>query len=161
RRLEQGFGRAGIEPGKSSAEPFDAELARIQIYAVDVGNLQLASWRWLQLCRHVQYTVVIEIQACYRPPRLRVLRLFLDRDRPVLEIETDDAISLGIAHLIGKHRRAFACPACAREHLLKALSVENVISQNERCIEIGHKIAADYKRLGQSFGSRLNGIGDR
>ena len=41
--------RAGVQPGKAAAEALHPQLAAAQIVAVDVGDLQLAPRRRLQL----------------------------------------------------------------------------------------------------------------
>jgi hypothetical protein len=42
-RLEQRVMTAGIEPGKTAAEPFYVEQAKLEIAPVDIGDLQFAA----------------------------------------------------------------------------------------------------------------------
>ena len=43
RSLKQRIVRAGVEPGHAAAHDFDIELACLEIAAIQVGNLKLAS----------------------------------------------------------------------------------------------------------------------
>ena len=61
--LDQRFGRAGVEPGEAPAEALDAELAAAEVFAVDVGDLQLAARRGLEVGGDVEHLVVVEVEA--------------------------------------------------------------------------------------------------
>ena len=78
--LDQRLGRAGVEPGEPAAEPLDAELAALEIVAVDVGDLQLAPRRGLQVRGDLDDLVVVEIEPGDGEVRPRPRRLLLDRD---------------------------------------------------------------------------------
>ena len=47
--VQQRFMRSGIKPRETSRQHFDSQKSSVQILAIDVGNLQLASRRWLQI----------------------------------------------------------------------------------------------------------------
>ena len=47
--LEQAVVGAGVEPGVAAGQVFDEEVARFQVDAVEVGDLQLAARRGLQI----------------------------------------------------------------------------------------------------------------
>ena len=55
--------RAGIEPGKTSAEHLDIEISPLHVDAIDVGDLELAARRGLQLGGDLDDLVIIEIEA--------------------------------------------------------------------------------------------------
>jgi hypothetical protein len=41
--LQQGLGRAGVEPGEAAAELFEVQGALLQVQAVEIGDLELAA----------------------------------------------------------------------------------------------------------------------
>ena len=38
---------AGVEPGETTTEAFNVQIATLEVGIVDVGDLQLAAWRRL------------------------------------------------------------------------------------------------------------------
>ena len=76
RGLQQRFVGAGVEPGMAAAHDRHVELARVEIVPVDVGDLQLAARRGLQVAGDVDHLVVVEIEAGDRVVRLRLRRAF-------------------------------------------------------------------------------------
>ena len=73
--------RAGIEPGKTTAKDLDIEVATFQVGAVDVGDLELAACRRLDVGGDVEDVIVVKVEPGDRDIRLRMLGLFLDRQR--------------------------------------------------------------------------------
>ena len=68
--LEQTVGRAGVEPGKAAAHHFDVQLAALEIGAVDVGDLEFAAGRRLDVGGDVDDLLVVEIEPGDGPVRL-------------------------------------------------------------------------------------------
>ena len=51
--VQQRFMRSGIKPRETSRQHFDSQKSSVQILAIDVGDLQLAARRWLQIARNL------------------------------------------------------------------------------------------------------------
>src|SRR4249920_758020 len=52
-RIENGVGRAGVEPGEAAPHALAEELAQREISEIDVGDLKLAARRRLEVCGDV------------------------------------------------------------------------------------------------------------
>src|SRR5215831_9125338 len=65
-RFENRFMRSGVEPGITAAQNLHLELARGEIGAVDVGNLQLATSRRLDAARDARGIGVEKIKPGHR-----------------------------------------------------------------------------------------------
>src|SRR3546814_7481391 len=63
RRVEQRVVRARVEPREAAAERLDAQVAAFEIGAVDVGDLQFAARRRLQVAGDADDAIVVEIEA--------------------------------------------------------------------------------------------------
>jgi len=73
---------------------------------------------------------------------------FLDnRDRAGIFIQLDHAIAPGIAHAIGKEGRAAIDLRGCLNLLRKAVTVENIVAQNQRAAPAGNEIASNEKGL--------------
>src|SRR5262249_33411053 len=82
------------------------------------------------------------------------------RDGPMLGVELDHAVALGIAHLIREHGRAALPLRRAPKHLDQAGAVENVVAERKRDALPPDELAPDDERLRESFGLRLHGVLD-
>ena len=75
RGLEQRLVRAGVEPGDAAAQHLDAELAPLEVGAVDVGDLELAARARASGSAAMSSTlVVVEVEARHRVVRLGACR---------------------------------------------------------------------------------------
>ncbi len=61
--FQQAVVRAGVEPSVATTHDFNVQLAHLQVAFVDVGDFQLATGRWLDVCRYVTHLAVEK----YRP----------------------------------------------------------------------------------------------
>ena len=77
-RLEEGFVRPGVEPGDAPAHELDPQLAPLQVFAVEVGDLDLAPGRGLEAGGDVRDPAVVEIEAGHGVVRFRLFGLLLD-----------------------------------------------------------------------------------
>src|SRR5262249_23948094 len=108
RGIEQRGGCAGVEPGKAATELLHEQLAGIEIAAIDVGDLQLAARRRLDLPRDLDDMLVVEIEPGDRLIGFRMRRLFLDRQCTALRVELDDSEAGRVVHRIAEHGCALA-----------------------------------------------------
>ena len=161
RRLHERLVRAGVEPRDAAPETLDAQLSTAQILEVDVGDLELAARRRLEVVRNLDDLVVEEIQPCHRERRLRGLRLLFEADRAPVGVELDDAVALGIAHLVAEHGRAVFLRGGALQRFGKAGTVKDVVSERQRDRIAADELAADDERLREPIRARLHGILDR
>ena len=73
--IEQGVVRAGIEPGRAPAQPFDVQLTDLEIRAVQIGDFELAARGRSQGLRKSRGAPVVKINAGDRIVRRRRLGL--------------------------------------------------------------------------------------
>ena len=57
----QGFMSARIEPRIAAAKPLDMKLAALEVPLVQIGDLEFAPRRWLQLARDIDRAGVVKI----------------------------------------------------------------------------------------------------
>src|SRR5204863_6542582 len=153
--------RAGVEPGIAAAELFDLQAAAPEIDIVEIGDFELAPRRRLQPARDVDDLVVVEIKAGDGPMRARPRRLLLDRDGPPGRVEFDDAIELGVAHLIGEDGRAQARARRVLQQSREATAIKDVVAEDERRRAFADEVAADQEGLREATGFGLLGIAER
>src|SRR2546429_2666106 len=79
RRFKQRFMRAGVEPRHAAAHDLAIELAQLEIMAIDVGDLELATRRRLETRRNFGHPLIVEVQTGYCVARARRARLLLKR----------------------------------------------------------------------------------
>src|SRR5262245_40001161 len=129
RRLDERVVGAGVEPGDAARQLLDVQLSAIEIRAVDVGDLELAARRRLEVRRDVDDLVVVEVQPGHRVRRLGTRRLFLETDRAAVAVELDDSVALGIADLVPEHGRALDACGGGAQVLGKVRAVEDVVAE--------------------------------
>src|SRR5262245_37210520 len=77
--LDQRVMRSGVQPGVTSPELLDMELAPRKILAVDVSDLEFAACRGHKPRSNVEHPVVVKIESSHRPIGARMRRLFFQR----------------------------------------------------------------------------------
>src|SRR6266496_3427567 len=60
--LQQRLRRTGIEPGDAASQSDDLQVVALEVRAIDVGDLQLATPRGPQPLCDVEHTVVVEVE---------------------------------------------------------------------------------------------------
>jgi hypothetical protein len=152
--------RAGVEPGHAASELFDDELSAPQIFTIDVGDLQLAARRRLQIRGDVDHLIVIKIQPRHRIGRSGLRRLFFEADRPSLGVEFDNAVTFRIANEVAEHRGALGPFARGAEHVGEAVAEENVVAERQRDAVVTDEVPAKNERMGEAVGAFLDGVGE-
>ncbi|MNI20554.1 hypothetical protein D3C73_740400 [compost metagenome] len=101
---------------------------------------------------------VIKIDACHRILARRGGGLLDDRLHLPLFIELQDAVSLGILHMIGKQSSAFR-PGAGLLKLTRQLgAIEDVVAQNKAAGTPGQKRLCNQQGLCQSIGLILHRV---
>src|SRR5262245_24750008 len=95
-RLDQGVMGTGVQPGVTTAELLDVELAPCKILAIDISDLELAARRGRKPRSNVEHPVVVKIESGHHPVGARPCRLFFQRACAALAAELDHTITLGI-----------------------------------------------------------------
>ncbi len=160
RRLEQAVVGAGVEPGVAAAHDLDVELAQLEVALVDVGDLELAARRRLDVGRDVADLAVVEVQARDRVVALGHLGLFLDAEGAEVTVEFDHAIALGVVHMIGKHAGALGARIGIAQLLGQVMAVEDVVAQHQRARAVVDEVLADDEGLGQAVRTGLDRVLD-
>lgn len=75
-------------------------------------------------------------------------------------IKLDDAVPLRIPDTIGEHGGTALPGSGVPENLLKALSIKNVVPENQAHGVVADEIAADQEGLRQARGFSLHGIAE-
>ena len=153
--------RAGIQPGKASSQPLYPEFPLRQIGIVDGGNFDFSPCGRFDLLCNFHDLVVIEVKTRYRIIALRVLRLFLDgKCNPVLS-ELHHSVSARISDVITEDRRSLFSLRYLFQHTGEALSVKNIIAQNQSYMVLSDKIFSNQKSVCKTSGLFLYRIGKR
>ena len=87
--------------------------------------------------------------------------LFLDPGDLAVRIKFNHAIALGIAHQIAENQSPPGELDGTPQNFGKTRTIENIVAQHQTNRILSDKRFADDKGLGQSFGTRLLGIGKR
>src|SRR5262245_38399745 len=161
RRLRQRLVGAGVGPGEAAAELLDTQLAQLEVVQVHVSDLELAACRRTERGRDVDHSPVVEVEAGDRERRPGLRRLLLERHGATRGIELDDAVSFGIAHVVGEHRGATLAARRTAQALGKAVAVVDVVAERQRDRVAGDELAADEEGLRESVGARLDRPRDR
>ncbi len=156
--FEQAVVGAGVQPGVAAAEGLHLQLALLQIDAVDVGDLQLAARRGLEVGGDVAHLRVVEVQAGDGVAALRLGRLFFDADGAAGGVELDHAVAFGVVHVIGVDRRALGLGVSLFERGLQIVAPEQVVAEYQRAWGMADEVAADDKSLRQAVGAGLHRV---
>src|SRR5262245_53703640 len=62
RGLNERLGSSRVEPGEAPAALLNPQHAALQVFSIDVRDLELASRRGRELARNVEHLVVVEIK---------------------------------------------------------------------------------------------------
>ena len=158
-RLEQRIHRTGIQPRVTTTQRTHIQHARIQIHAVQIRDLQLATRARLHPLRVLDHVLVVEIQAGHRVMRLRMGRLLLDRHGLPILIELNHAIPFRIVDIIAEHARAPAGLGLrdrATQRRAQAIAVEDVVTQHQRARLARDELLAQQERLRETVRRRLH-----
>lgn len=161
RGLVEALHGAGVQPRVASAEGHDRQRPLLQVHPVEVGDLQLAAGRRLNLMRLGGHVARVEVQAGDGVARLGVLGLLLDGDGTALSVELHDAEALGVVHVVAEDRGAARLGVLdgARQVARQAVAVEDVVAEHERTRLAVDELLGDGEGLRQAVGARLLGVG--
>ena len=121
-----------IQPCEAPSQGLHLKRSSAEVFVIDARDLDLASGRGLHALRDLNHVVVIEIEARNGVIGLRMLRLFLDRERFPVRVELYHAVLPGILYIIAKDGRSLLPLRCPFQHLGKTLAIENIVAQNQR-----------------------------
>src|SRR5689334_8877608 len=145
-----------VQPRRAAPQNFDAEIPAAQIRTVQVGDLQFAARRWLELLRQLDNVAIVKIKPGDCIVRSGPLRLLFDVDRVPLIVEHDDSVSLGVAHVVSKYGCAGCEPVDVLQTMAEILAVENVVAEYETRWVVAEEPFGNQERLSQPFGLRLH-----
>jgi len=156
--LEQGFMRAGVEPGGASAENVDAQCAFGEVAIVEIGDLEFAAGGGALLARVARGVAVVEIQSRHCVAGAGLRGFFFNGEDAALLIEFHHAIPFWIAHVVGEDGGAFAQCGCLAYYAFEIRSVEQIIAQDQTARSALQELLADDEGLRQSFRPGLLGV---
>src|SRR5665213_2364994 len=122
---------SGVQPCKASSQNLDEKITALKISLVYVGDLKFTSWRWLQPGGNAEHVVIVEIKAGHRDVRLRLQRLFFDRQRLSCVVKLDDAKLLGRFDHIAKHGGAASSGICTCEKFRQPVTIKNIVTEDK------------------------------
>ena len=162
RRLVEGLHGAGVEPGVAAAERHHGERALVEIHPVKVSDLDLAAGGGLDLGGFLGDVARVEVETGDGVGALGAHGLLLDRDRPTLLVELDDAEALGVVHVVAEDRGPSRL--CILHGLPEVtgetVAVEDVVAEDERAGLAGDEPLADGKGLRETVRRGLLGVGE-
>ena len=160
-RLVEGLHGAGVEPRVAAPEGHDGEQPVLQIHAVEVGDLELAAGGGDDLPGPPAHVARVEVQAGDGVGALRVLGLLLDGDGVEGLVELHDAEALGVVDVVAEHGGEAAGLGVlhgAAEVPAQAVSVEDVVAEDERAGLPSRELLADDEGLCEAVGAGLDGV---
>ena len=160
--LVQALHGAGVQPRVAAAQGHHGQRPLLQVHPVEVGDLQLASGRRLDLVGLGGHVARVEVQAGDGVGALGALGLLLDGDGPPLPVELHDAEALGVVHVVAEDRGATGLCVLdgARQVARQPVAVEDVVAEHECARLAGDELLADGECLRQAVGARLLGVGE-
>jgi len=148
----------GVQPGIAATQPLHMQIAALEVHIVDGGDLQFAARRRLDVGRNIDNVVVVEIKAGDRPIGFRLLRLFLNRDRPLgCAVKLDHAIAFGILDVIGENRSALFAVGGFLAQSRQAVAVINIVAKNHGDRVVADEFAPDDEGFCEAVGLGLLG----
>lgn len=161
RRLVEALHGAGVQPRVAAAEGHHGQRPLLQVHPVEVGDLQLAAGRGLDLAGLGGHVARVEVQAGDGVGALGALGLLLDGDGPPLRIELHDAEALGVVHVVAEDRGATGLCVLdgARQVARQPVAVEDVVAEHQRARLAGDELLADGECLRQAVRRGLLGVG--
>src|SRR5215212_3398438 len=152
--------RTGVEPRHPAAHELDPQLPALEVVDVDIRYLQLTPIRGCEVGGHVEYPVVVEVQARHGVVRPGPLRLLLDaEDRPIV-VELHDTVALGVPDVVPEHGGPALPSRRPLEEIREALAEEDVVPEDERDALGPDELPPDDESLGESLGPWLHGVGE-
>ena len=161
RCLVQALHGAGVQPRVAAAQGDDGQRPLLQVHPVEVGDLQLAAGRRLDLVGLGGDVARVEVQAGDGVGALGLGGLLLDGYGPPLAVELHDAEALGVVHVVAEDRGAARLGVLdgARQVARQAVAVEDVVAQHQGARLAVNELLADGEGLRQAVGARLLGVG--
>ena len=162
RRLVQALHGAGVQPRVAAAEGHDRQRPLLQVHPVEVGDLELAAGRRLDLVGLGCHVARVEVQAGDGVGALGTLGLLLDGDGPPLAVELHDAEALGVVHVVAEDRGAARLGVLdgARQVAGQAVAVEDVVAQHQGARLSADEVLADGEGLRQAVRRGLLRVGE-
>ena len=153
--------RAGVQPGGAAPEQLDLQPAGLEVEAVEVRDLQFAALGRLQLARQGDDLRVVKIQAGNGVVRLGLDGLLLQREHAAVRGELDDAVALGVGHVITEDRGAAGPGAGGLEGVGQLVPVKKIVAEDQRGGRVADVVGPDQKGLGEAVRARLLGVRER
>src|SRR5690606_14298071 len=116
---------------------------------------QFAARRWLEIASDVDYLIVIEVQPWHGKLGTWLWRFFLQRTSLSLFVELHHTVTLRIFDLVCEDGRTTLPRGHIAQHRAEALSIEDIVPQDQRRGRVSYEICADQKGLRQSGRLRL------
>src|SRR6266581_799264 len=151
--FEQAGLRAGVEPGHTPRQKPRVQFILSEVNQIEIGNFELAACGWSQCFANLDYALVIHIETWNGVMAFWVFRFFFEADRTAVRSKFHDPVTLRIAHLITEDTGTFWNRQ--RVPVEIEFTVEDIVSENQRCAGIADKFCSDQKGLGDSLGSWL------
>ncbi|MCY1417889.1 hypothetical protein D9M71_334340 [compost metagenome] len=152
--------RPGIQPGIPAPHDLHRQPVLLQVYPVQVGNLQLAPRRRLDIFGNLDHVLVVEVQPGHGIAGLRLGRFFFQADCLALRVELDHAVTLRVLHVVGEHAGALAAVHGVAQQLLEVMAVIDVVAQHQRRQVVADEVFTNQEGLCQAVWRGLHGVGD-
>src|SRR5579859_2723619 len=145
--LDERVMSSGIEPGDSPAHDFGVQLSPHHVGPVHICNFKLTAGRGLKVSDNLYHLFVVKIQTGDRQTGFRMRRFLFQSHRAPLTIQLDYSVSLRILDLIRKNGSSMRAVTCVSHHRGQLMTVEDVVSQDERTGTTHNELAANNECL--------------
>ena len=157
--LHEAVHRAGVQPCKAAAQQLDVQLILLEVHIVQGRDLQLTAGGGLDLLRHLNDFLVVEIQAGDGVVALGMLGLLLDAQHLAVCVELHDAEALGVWHIVAEDGAAalvLGVGDSILQDLGEAVAVEDVVAQDHCAAVIADELFTEDESLSQAVRGRLD-----
>ncbi|MNN25294.1 hypothetical protein D3C81_1387640 [compost metagenome] len=151
---------AGIQPRIATTQRFQMQVALAQVTLVEIGDLQLATRRRLQVGGVVAGMAVVEVQTGDRIVGARLLRLLDQVDHLAGGVELGHAVALRVIDPVTEDGRAGVALVGVAQHFAQAVAVEDIVAQHQAARLAADELLADQVGLRQPVRARLHGVLD-
>src|SRR5690554_3523697 len=126
------IGAPRIEPSDAASEALEMELVAFKIEAIQIGNLELPTFGWFECRGELTRAFIVKIKARDGIIASGSRGFLFEPDHAPVGAELGNAIGGRIADVIPKNARSARSSACALEKRVQRISVEDIVSENQR-----------------------------
>ena len=112
----------------------------------------------LRLRAQIDDLVIVEVESGNGVVGLGLLWLLFEAEYLAASVELDDAVALGVMHVVGEDGGAGAALVGTAEDLVEVVAVEDVVTQHEGRVVVADETGTDDEGLGKTIRAGLHRV---